>query len=123
MCIAACEILEVKEMQSCRCLPASRTRANSLCHVGPPGERTRCVPGVKQSPSPVAVLQLRCPRADALFGCDIDRKGFIDGRIARLPTVIVRPGPPNPAATGCFSSVPKAVLHVRILTFGMHVWG
>ncbi|CAM9937474.1 unnamed protein product [Scytosiphon promiscuus] len=42
---------------------------------------------------------------------DCTRKGFIDGRIARLPTVIVRPGPPNPAATGCFSSVPKAILH------------
>eukprot|EP00752_Nemacystus_decipiens_P009217 g8232.t1 len=42
---------------------------------------------------------------------DCTRKGFVDGRIARLPTVIVRPGPPNPAATGCFSSVPKAVLH------------
>ncbi|CBJ32666.1 NAD-dependent epimerase/dehydratase [Ectocarpus siliculosus] len=42
---------------------------------------------------------------------DCTRKGFVDGRIARLPTVVVRPGPPNPAATGCFSSVPKAVLH------------
>lgn len=42
------------------------------------------------------------------------RKGFIDGRIARVPTVIVRPGPPNTAATGCFSSVPKAVLHVSL---------
>eukprot|EP00903_Cladosiphon_okamuranus_P011772 g11066.t1 len=42
---------------------------------------------------------------------DCTRKGFVDGRIARLPTVLVRPGPPNPAATGCFSSVPKAVLH------------
>lgn len=48
----------------------------------------------------------------------LTRKGFIDGRIARLPTVIVRPGPPNPAATGCFSSVPKAVLHVRIGNVG-----
>ncbi|CAM9404563.1 unnamed protein product, partial [Hapterophycus canaliculatus] len=43
---------------------------------------------------------------------DCTRKGYIDGRIARLPTVVVRPGPPNPAATGCFSSVPKAILHV-----------
>ncbi|CAE7258370.1 denD, partial [Symbiodinium pilosum] len=33
------------------------------------------------------------------------RKGFVDGRTARLPTVIVRPGRPNAATTSCFSGV------------------
>ena len=33
------------------------------------------------------------------------RKGFIDGRAARLPTVIIRPGPPNKAASGFASGV------------------
>ncbi|MDA0305602.1 MAG: NAD-dependent epimerase/dehydratase family protein [Proteobacteria bacterium] len=33
------------------------------------------------------------------------RKGFIDGRAARLPTVIIRPGPPNAAASGFASGV------------------
>ena len=36
---------------------------------------------------------------------DYSRKGFLDGRSARLPTVIVRPGRPNRAATGWASSI------------------
>ncbi len=36
---------------------------------------------------------------------DYTRKGFIDGRVARLPTVIIRPGPPNAAASGFASAV------------------
>jgi nucleoside-diphosphate-sugar epimerase len=36
---------------------------------------------------------------------DYSRKGFIDGRGARLPTVIVRPGKPNGASTSCYSGV------------------
>src|SRR5881397_197588 len=36
---------------------------------------------------------------------DYTRKGFVDGRTARLPTVIVRPGAPNPAASAFASAV------------------
>jgi len=36
---------------------------------------------------------------------DYARKGFVDGRSARLPTVIIRPGPPNAAASGFASAV------------------
>lgn len=36
---------------------------------------------------------------------DYTRKGFIDGRSARLPTVIIRPGKPNAAASGFFSGL------------------
>ncbi len=36
---------------------------------------------------------------------DYTRKGFIDGRAVRLPTVIIRPGPPNAAASGFASGV------------------
>lgn len=36
---------------------------------------------------------------------DYTRKGFIDGRSARLPAVIVRPGKPNAAASGFSSAV------------------
>eukprot|EP00624_Nannochloropsis_granulata_P002434 evm.model.NODE_2219_length_28325_cov_37.384148.8 len=41
---------------------------------------------------------------------DFTRKGWIDGRTGRLPTVIVRPGNVNGAATGCFSAVVREVL-------------
>ena len=36
---------------------------------------------------------------------DYTRKGFIDGRAGRLPTVIIRPGAPNAAASGFASGV------------------
>ncbi|HKQ94062.1 MAG TPA: D-erythronate dehydrogenase [Aestuariivirgaceae bacterium] len=36
---------------------------------------------------------------------DYSRKGYIDGRSARLPTVIVRPGKPNKAASSFVSGV------------------
>lgn len=42
---------------------------------------------------------------------DFTRKGFIDGRSARLPTVIVRPGKPNAATTSCYSGVIREPLH------------
>eukprot|EP00965_Chrysotila_dentata_P146220 4828648-Pleurochrysis_carterae.AAC.1 len=36
---------------------------------------------------------------------DYSRKGFIDGRGCRLPTVVVRAGEPNGATTSCFSAL------------------
>lgn len=36
---------------------------------------------------------------------DYSRRGFVDGRGARLPTVVVRPGAPNAAASSFFSSI------------------
>lgn len=36
---------------------------------------------------------------------DYTRKGFIDGRSVRLPTIVVRPGKPNRAASGFMSSI------------------
>lgn len=36
---------------------------------------------------------------------DYSRKGFIDGRALRLPTLCVRPGPPNKAASGFASAI------------------
>lgn len=43
--------------------------------------------------------------AGELLVNDYTRKGFIDGRAARLPTVIVRPGKPNAAASSFASGV------------------
>src|SRR5205823_11338699 len=36
---------------------------------------------------------------------DYSRKGFVDGRALRLPTVVVRPGRPNRAASTFASSI------------------
>ncbi len=42
---------------------------------------------------------------------DYTRKGFVDGRAARLPTVIVRPGKPNKAASSWASGVVREPLN------------
>lgn len=42
---------------------------------------------------------------------DYSRKGFIDGRVLRLPTVCVRPGKPNAAASSFASGIIREPLH------------
>jgi nucleoside-diphosphate-sugar epimerase len=42
---------------------------------------------------------------------DYTRRGFIDGVGIRLPTICVRPGPPNLAASGFFSSIIREPLN------------
>jgi D-erythronate 2-dehydrogenase len=37
--------------------------------------------------------------------CDYNRKGYIDGRALRLPTIVVRPGKPNLAASSFASGI------------------
>jgi len=43
--------------------------------------------------------------ASELLVTDYSRKGFVDGRALRLPTVVVRPGKPNRAASTFASSI------------------
>ncbi len=40
-----------------------------------------------------------------LLVSDYSRRGFVDGRVVRLPTIIVRPGKPNAAASSFASSI------------------
>jgi nucleoside-diphosphate-sugar epimerase len=40
-----------------------------------------------------------------LLLADYTRRGFLDGIVIRLPSVVVRPGRPNKAASGFFSSI------------------
>src|SRR3546814_15345026 len=42
---------------------------------------------------------------------DFSRKGFIDGRILRLPTISVRPGAPNKAASSFASGIIREPLN------------
>lgn len=42
---------------------------------------------------------------------DYSRRGFVDGRCLRLPVVVVRPGRPNAALTGAWSSVVREPLN------------
>jgi nucleoside-diphosphate-sugar epimerase len=42
---------------------------------------------------------------------DYTRKGFIDGRVIRLPTIVIRPGKPNRAASGFMSNILREPLN------------
>ncbi len=44
---------------------------------------------------------------------DYTRKGYIDGRTVRLPTIIIRPGTPNAAASGWASGIFREPLQGR----------
>ena len=46
-----------------------------------------------------------------LLLCDYSRRGFLDGVAIRLPTICVRPGRPNRAASGFFSSIIREPLN------------
>jgi hypothetical protein len=50
---------------------------------------------------------------------DYTRRGFLDGRTARYPTIIVRPGKPNRAVTGIFSSVIRESLNGQPVTLNV----
>jgi len=66
-------------------------------------------------PLPDVVSEATLPTPQSSYGtqkficeqlvADYTRKGFIDGRIARLMTVAVRPGKPNAAASGFLSGI------------------
>ncbi|MCY7302230.1 MAG: SDR family oxidoreductase [Thermoleophilia bacterium] len=48
-----------------------------------------------------------------LLLADYSRRGFLDGVAIRLPTICVRPGTPNAAASGFFSNIIREPLHGR----------
>lgn len=47
---------------------------------------------------------------------DYTRKGFVDGRTLRLPTIVIRPGKPNTAASGFASSILREPLQGETVT-------
>lgn len=49
-----------------------------------------------------------------LFVNDYSRKGFIDGRVLRLPTISVRPGRPNAAASSFASGIIREPLNGEV---------
>lgn len=56
------------------------------------------------TPTPQASYGVQKLIGELLVG-DCSRKGFIDGRCVRLPTIVVRPGKPNAAASSFASGI------------------
>jgi nucleoside-diphosphate-sugar epimerase len=70
---------------------------------------------------PETVLDTTAPRPQSSYGtqkaigellvADYTRKGFVDGRVLRLPTITVRPGRPNAAASSFASGIVREPLN------------
>lgn len=71
-------------------------------------------------PLPAVVTDTTTPTPQASYGVqkligellvgDFSRKGFVDGRCVRLPTIVVRPGKPNAAASSFASGIMREPL-------------
>jgi nucleoside-diphosphate-sugar epimerase len=98
-------------LEACRAL-GSRPRvvfASSLAVYG--GELP---PAVGDDTAPMPQTSYGAQKAiGELLVNDYSRKGFIDGRAVRLPTVVVRPGRPNRAASTFASSIIREPLAGR----------
>ena len=56
-------------------------------------------------PTPVSSYGIREKAIGEMLVNDYSRRGFVDGRTLRLPTIAVRPGKPNKAASTFVSSI------------------
>jgi nucleoside-diphosphate-sugar epimerase len=82
--------------------------ASSVAAFGGPGMPERCDDLTKLLPQTTYGMT---KAIGELLLNDYTRKGFIDGRAARLPTVIVRPGRPNKAASSFVSGIIREPLN------------
>ena len=99
-------------LEACRHL-GSRPRfvfTSSNAVFGPPAMSARVDDKTKQTPQ--TTYGVTKAIAELLIN-DYTRKGFVDGRSARLPTVVVRPGAPNTSASGFASGVIREPLAGR----------
>ncbi len=72
-------------------------------------------------PFPAAISEWTAARPQSSYGsqkamgellvAEYSRRGFIDGRVLRLPTICVRPGKPNAAASSFVSGIIREPLH------------
>lgn len=97
-------------LEACRRLK-SKPRlvfTSSIAVFGPPGMGSQVDDLTKQTPRTTYGVT---KAIGELLINDYTRKGYLDGRSARLPTVIVRPGKPNKAASSFASGVIREPLN------------
>ncbi len=82
--------------------------ASSVAVFGGPAMPSRCGDDTKETPQTTYGMT---KAVGELLVNDYTRKGFLDGRSARLPTVIVRPDRPNRAASSFASGVIREPLN------------
>ena len=77
---------------------------SSIASVGPVHTVTET-----SRPKPQSTYGITKAMAELLVS-DYHRKGFLDGRIIRIPTIIVRPGQANAAGTSAYSSLVREIM-------------
>lgn len=94
----------LKLLESARRIgPACRfVFASSIACFGGPAMQDPCTDWTKLTPQTTYGMT---KTIGELLVCDYTRKGFLDGRSVRLPTVIIRPGKPNTAASSWASGM------------------
>jgi D-erythronate 2-dehydrogenase len=75
--------------------------SSSIAVFGPPFPAAI---GDEEAPAPLTSYGTQKAICELLLA-DYSRRGFLDGVAIRLPTICVRPGPPNLAASGFFSNI------------------
>jgi D-erythronate 2-dehydrogenase len=95
-------------LEACRelLLPPRLVFASSVAVFGAP---TPNIVTDATTPTPRASYGVQKLLGELLIG-DYSRKGFIDGRAVRLPTIVVRPGKPNKAASSFASGIMREPL-------------
>lgn len=92
--------------------------ASSIACFGGPAMQDPCSDITKTSPQTTyGMTKVICE----LLVNDYSRKGFFDGRSARLPTVIIRPGKPNAAASSWASGMFREPLHGQDCLLPVHL--
>jgi nucleoside-diphosphate-sugar epimerase len=83
--------------------------SSSVAVFGPPLPE---VIGDEQATTPATSYGTQKAIAELLLA-DYSRRGYVDAVGIRLPTICVRPGAPNQAASGFFSNIVREPLHCR----------
>ncbi len=98
-------------LEACRRLkqPPKLVFASSVAVFGPPLPQ---VVADSTAPTPQASYGVQKLAGELLVG-EFSRKGFVDGRCVRLPTIVVRPGRPNAAASSFASGIIREPLAGR----------
>ncbi|MCQ8187161.1 D-erythronate dehydrogenase [Streptomyces rugosispiralis] len=114
-------VLEAARAQSAAGGPVPRVVFSSSVAVYGSDPALPLPPVVSESTLPTprssyGIQKLVCEQLIA----DYTRRGFLDGRVARLMTVSVRPGKPNAAASGFLSGIIREPLAGRPATCPVH---
>ncbi len=91
-------------LEACRALPSTPRVVFSSAIAAFGGASMPNIVSDETKHTPLTTYGMTKAMGEMLIN-DYTRKGFIDGRSARLPTIIIRPGKPNTAASSFASGV------------------